>query len=240
MDKKKKKQLSFLYINPTKITPKEYRESISSGADIEVTGILKEDAIAEMAASDIDNVPFEPSVKPAQDDQTIVPPREYGLLNNIIVNELEKTSLVHNFFHIPEIHFTKNELNQIQMKLECPNCLGTYADLIRQGETIGKRKEDLDNALGPLAAQRCALLLLWVKASDAHGGTILIQQEDLGLSPLPVNYTNCLGKDPNSELTTPRTTRWETWPALARDIDNEIKRFVLEADPGSPQDSFAL
>ena len=100
MDKKKKKQLSFLYINPTKITPKEYRESISSGADIEVTGILKEDALAEMAASDIDNVPFEPSVKPAQDDQTIVPPREYGLLNNIIVNELEKTSLVHNFFHI--------------------------------------------------------------------------------------------------------------------------------------------
>lgn len=155
--------------------------------------------------------------------------RNFEVYNDIIVSLLDRLPTINHFFGVPEVAIETLESQEVKSKKAYKESLGTYAEILAAAKT---EKQIVDKKLNTLASQKYALLQLWVKAEDAHGNNILIQENsEKELIPIPINYTRCLADDFSNEKNIARTTRWEDWPALQQAPLPEIVHFVTETDP---------
>lgn len=166
------------------------------------------------------------------DEKEIEQLQELSQYNEHLIDLLDKTPEVNHFFNMVPLAFSENDNPSEELGTTYKNSIGSYLTLLLKAESQGVMKEVIDQGFDIEAAQKFALLQLWVKAEDAHEGNIIIGLSDENtMIPISIDFGRCLSFDMDSPIMLPRTTRWEQWPALECNVETNIKNFILSKDP---------
>ncbi|MCB1112704.1 MAG: hypothetical protein H7A37_09850 [Chlamydiales bacterium] len=200
-------------LNPS--NPMQFKDLIAAANSIDLTSVHRLGGMHTQKPTE--KLTKNQLAKRMVDDASIGPERKWAEYNEYLVYLFDQLPEINGFFNLPKITLTYDEDNKPKTQQEFIQSEGTYLQFTKED------KEKTDNAFNTLAAQKFAIIQILMKAEDAHALNILISRDANGeLIPIPIDYGRSLTHDPNDPTMVPRTTRWETWPALEKPTDPSI------------------